>query len=122
MLIPDVSIVMNVPIYLGDAEVTRQSKGDDFSQEKVPVTIFEAEGVKIVLGVESGGEVCKPDVQIERRPNGWAIFLHPLAGCDPCGVVYFHDDGRSFFVHESEYENGTPRLEVAKNRPKEIDN
>ena len=37
-------------------------------------------------------------VQVERRPNGWAIFLHPIGGGDPSGYVYFLDDGRSFVL------------------------
>ena len=43
-------------------------------------------------------DMSKPDIQIERRPRGWAIFLHPLGGGDASGLVYFLDDGRSYIV------------------------
>jgi hypothetical protein len=72
----------------------------DFGEPDVPVLIHEAEGLRIVLGSHDYDDREKPDIQIERRPNGWAIFLHPLGGCDASGYVYFLDDGRSFLVKE----------------------
>ena len=45
------------------------------------------------------------------RPNGWAIFLQPVAGGDPCGYVYFIDDGRSYLVPESDF-GSTPPIRV----------
>jgi hypothetical protein len=44
--------------------------------------------------------MSKPDIQIERHPNGWKIFLHPLGGSDASGFVYFVDDGRSYLLRE----------------------
>ena len=42
----------------------------------------------------------KSDIQVERRHNGWMIFLHPFGGCDACGYVIMLDDGRSFVTPE----------------------
>jgi hypothetical protein len=61
----------------------------------------------------------KPDVQIERRPNGWAIFLSPLGGSDPCALVYFHDDGRSWLTKE--LAGPTPELVEVNGIPPQID-
>jgi hypothetical protein len=74
----------------------------EFGEPHVPVLIHEAEGVRIVLGTHDYNDYSKPDIQIERRPNGWAIFLHPEGGGDPSGVVYFLDDGRSFVTPEND--------------------
>ena len=73
----------------------------EFGVPKVPVVIREADGIRIVLGTHEYWETDAPDVQIERQPNGWVFFLHPLGGCDACGYVYLLDDGRSFLQRES---------------------
>src|SRR5580704_8060912 len=70
----------------------------EFSESEVPVLVHAAEGVRVVLGTHDYHDYTKPDIQIERRNNGWAIFLHPLGGSDPSGFVFFLDDGRSFIV------------------------
>lgn len=72
----------------------------DFGEPEVPVVIRDADGIRIVLGTHDYWDTKFPDVQIERRPGGWAIFLHPLAGSDASGYVYFLDDGRSFICPE----------------------
>ncbi len=72
----------------------------EFGEPFVPVVIRRAAGVRIVLGSHDYFDGDAPDIQIERRPGGWAIFLHPLGGADPSGHVYFLDDGRSFIVPE----------------------
>ena len=85
----------------------------EFGPPDLPVLIHQADGVRIVLGSHDLDDLSKPDIQIERQPNGWVIFLHPVGGSDPSGYVYFHDDGRSFLLPE----NGlgpTPRIEVLK--------
>jgi hypothetical protein len=74
--------------------------------------------VRVVLGSHDP-EDPMPDVQIERRPNGWAIFLHPLGGSDPCAHVYFHDDGRSWLLKEQV--GPTPELIEVEDLPREID-
>jgi hypothetical protein len=94
-----------VPTYLANMP-RKQSKTDDspeFGNPYIPILVREAEGVRIVLGTHDYEDGEKPDIQIERRPNGWAIFLRSLGGGDPSGYVYFLDDGRSFLVPEFGY-------------------
>jgi hypothetical protein len=91
-----------VPTYnasLFPIEVAQRSK-PEFGKPYQAILIREAEGVRIVLGTHEYDDVDKPDVQIERQPNGWVVFLHPLGGGDPCGMVFFHDDGRSYLLKE----------------------
>src|SRR5207253_4915079 len=70
----------------------------EFGEPYVPIVIRSADGVRIVLGSHDYFDGDAADIQIERRPGGWAIFLHPWGGGDPSGYVYFLDDGRSFVV------------------------
>jgi len=93
-------LTLMVPTYYGAAncETERFPAKEEFDQPNVPILICEAEGVRVVLGSHAFQDLTKPDVQIERRPNGWAIFLHPVPGGDASGLVYFLDDGRSFLV------------------------
>ena len=89
----------------------------EFGPPYVPVVIREADGVRIVLGSHDYNCMQAPDIQIERRPRGWAIFLHPVGGGDACGYVYFVDDGRSFLLPE----NGlgpTPAIEIVNHSDK----
>ena len=83
----------------------------DFSDPFVRVLVREADGIRIVLGSHDYDDQDAPDVQIERRPNGWAIFLHPEGGSDPSGYIYFLDDGRSYLIPESG-RCSTPAIEV----------
>ena len=78
-----------VPTYVGRQILSPRV---DYAEPNVPLVAYEDRGLRIVLGSHDPDEL-KADVQIERRPNGWAIFLHPLGGSDPCALVYFHDDG-----------------------------
>jgi hypothetical protein len=98
-----------VPTYYGDTEdkpVFASKK--EFDQPNVPVLICEGEGIRLVLGSHDDLDCNKPDIQIERRPSGWAIFLHPDPCGDASGFVYFLDDGRSFLVPE--YGSGQIRV------------
>jgi hypothetical protein len=93
---------VRVPTYnakLHSEEVERGEK-PEFGDPEVPVLIRESAGIRIVLGSHDYEDMQKPDIQIERQPNGWAIFLHPAGGGDLSGCVYFHDDGRSFLQPE----------------------
>jgi hypothetical protein len=90
-----------VPTYVGHRNCILGVKEDkEFENPQVPVLIQSVEGIRVVLGSHNYQEWHAPDVQIERRPKGWAIFLNPSAG-DPSGYVYFLDDGRSFLVSEA---------------------
>jgi hypothetical protein len=98
-----------VPTYYANlfpAEVAARER-PEFGEPNVPVIIRQAEGVRIVLGTHNYDDTDKPDVQIERQPNGWMIFLDPVAG-DPSGYVYFLDDGRSFLVPETPFGSTIP--------------
>ncbi len=75
----------------------------EFDDPEVPVLVHQADGVRIVLGTHDYDDCQKPDIQIERRHNGWMIFLHPGGGGDASGFVVFLDDGRSFIAKESGY-------------------
>ncbi|HEX4055363.1 MAG TPA: hypothetical protein VHX86_13950 [Tepidisphaeraceae bacterium] len=103
-----------VPTYYGQLNIHRpdSQKMPEFGDPSYPVLVRPSDGVRIVLGSHDFFDLHKPDIQIERRPNGWAIFLHPLGGSDASGYVYFLDDGRSFLVREI-CGGPTPILEIA---------
>ncbi len=107
-----------VPTYYGAMHAkTPTSQGDeDFGEPSVPVLIQEAEGIRVVLGAHGIDDSEKPEIQLERRPNGWALFLYPVAGGDASGLVYFLDDGRSFVVPDGLY---SERIQVV-NRCEEV--
>src|SRR3989442_10209151 len=95
---------LSVPTYYGAVHGKQNILGSpDFDAPNVPVLIHEAEGVRIVLGTHDFNDLEKPDIQIERRPKGWAIFLHPVGGGDASGYVYFLDDGQSFLLKEDNW-------------------
>jgi hypothetical protein len=104
------TLVLMVPTYYGAAQVNTESFPDkeEYDEPRVPVVVQDAEGVRVILGTSDFNDMNKPDIQIERRPNGWAIFLQPVGGGDSSGLVYFLDDGRSFLVPET----GSERIEV----------
>ena len=88
-----------VPTYYGNTGGKPEfAAKDEFDEPSVPVLIREADGVRLVLGTHDFEDLEKPEIQIERRPNGWLIFLNPIPGGDTTGLVYFLDDGRSFLV------------------------
>jgi hypothetical protein len=95
----DSQFVFQVPTYYGHAYPDAVVDGlvPEFGKPFVPILIQRAEGLRLVLG-SSDPLRQAPDIAIERRPNGWALFLHPEIGGDPSGYVYFIDDGRSFVV------------------------
>jgi hypothetical protein len=61
-----------VPTYMAECYENEGRDGDqpDFGEPNVPVLVREAEGVRIVLGTHDYDDYGKPDMQIERRPNG----------------------------------------------------
>jgi hypothetical protein len=90
-----------VPTYFGHRNcVLGIDENEEFDNPHCPVMVrSDADGIRVMLGSHNTEDWGVPDVQIERRPKGWAIFLNPSAG-DPSGYVYFLDDGRSFLVKE----------------------
>jgi hypothetical protein len=105
------SFKMMVPTYNGKWLEQPCSGLSDFGDPKVPVLVCPADGVRVVLGGTRYDDMTKPDIQIERRHNGWMIFLHPLAGSDASGFVIFLDNGRSFVTREHGY-GPTPPIEL----------
>lgn len=95
------ALKLMVPTYNGKWLKGTDIKLADFDDPLVPVLVHQAEGVRIALGTHDHPNNEKPDIQIERRHNGWMIFLHPLGGSDASGYVVFLDDGRSFIVEGS---------------------
>lgn len=91
--------------------------GPDFAPPHVPVLIHEADGIRLLLGTHDWEDNSKPDVQIERRPHGWAFFLHPNAG-DPIAMIYLLDDGRSYLLPES---FADPSIEIVDDIPADLD-
>lgn len=73
----------------------------EFGEPDVPLLVRTAAGLRILLGSHDYYGPA-PDIQIERRPHGWAIFLHPVGLSDASGCVCFLDDGRSYLVPELE--------------------
>ena len=99
--------VLMVPTYYGAAQVAPNffPDNEEYDEPRVPVLIHDAEGVRLVLGARELQDLNKPDIQIERRPNGWAVFLRPVSSGDTGVYVFFLDDGRTFLVpdgHSSE--------------------
>jgi hypothetical protein len=95
---------IHAPTYYGNADEAKVAAAglSEFDDPYFPVLVRPADGLRIILGSHDYFDMTKPDIQIERRPNGWAIFLHPLGGSDASGYVYFMDDGRSFIVPEND--------------------
>jgi hypothetical protein len=88
-----------VPTYHGARAGRDAEKQPEWDRPHVPVTVLESAGLRLLLGSAEKENGARPDVQLERRPHGWALFLHPNAG-DPCGCIYILDDGRTFVVPE----------------------
>ena len=108
-----------IPTYLGHQDAISDFSPDrtEFTEANVPVLISPAEGIRVVLGTHDYHDHTKPDIQIERRPHGWAIFLHPDAG-DPVGTICILDDRRTFFVPEIYVHDP---LQVVEDYPPELD-
>jgi hypothetical protein len=106
---------LSVPTFYGHRE-SRTSDDPDFAEPYVPVAVGEADGVRLMLGSDDSNDDEKPEIQIERRPHGWAIFLHPTA-FDSVANIYFLDDGRSFLLPEW---NEQP-IETVSDIPEDLD-
>ena len=110
-----------LPTYVGRRNSVLGMDSDDFGNPYIPVLVHLAEGLRIVLGSQSYEDFDAPDIQIERRPNGWAIFLHPLGGGDPSGCVYFLDHGRSYLLKENSFSTNAIVVLDSNEEPREVD-
>lgn len=72
----------------------------EFDEPHLPVLVTLADGLRVILGTHDYDDFEKPDIQIERRHNGWLIFLNPMGAGDPSGFLVFLDDGRSYVAPE----------------------
>ncbi|HWB00854.1 MAG TPA: hypothetical protein VG713_20320 [Pirellulales bacterium] len=110
-----------VPTYNGRAYASQVEKGAlrEYGTPYVPIVIREAAGIRIVLGSHDPDDKDAPDILVERRPKGWAIFLHPWGRADASGYVYFLDDGRSFLVKE--FGRGAIELAEVHEELREVD-
>jgi hypothetical protein len=114
---------LSVPTYYGSARFQDgvEAALEEFDAPEVPVLIHQDAGIRIVLGTHDYEDLDKPDIQIERRPKGWAIFLHPVGGDDPSGYIYFLDNGRSFLLRDWLNWSGSIDVLAKGEAPPEID-
>jgi len=108
---------MSVPTYLGAQAHDGKIDWPDFTEPNAPVLVHEFEGVRVLMGTHDRMNQDRPDLQIERRPHGWAIFIHPNDG-DPVASLYMMDDGRTFLMPEK---YAHPALETVDEIPAEVD-
>jgi hypothetical protein len=90
-----------VPTYVG--ELTAEERGPgvapDFGGPSVPVRVSEAAGIRVILGADDERDREKPEIVVERRPHGWAIFIN-CNGDETVGVIFMLDDGRTMLLRE----------------------
>ena len=96
--VPVECIKMNVPTYNGKWILDNPGL-EDYDEPEVPILIHPAEGLRVVLGTHDFFDMSKSDIQLERRHNGWLLFLRRDGG-DPVGFVVFLDDGRTYVTIE----------------------
>src|SRR5262245_260057 len=86
-----------VPTYVASQPHDQNGDWPDFAEPNVPVAVHEAEGIRVIMGTHDWKDNDKPDIQIERRPHGWAVFINPNAG-DTAAYVYILDSGETYLV------------------------
>jgi hypothetical protein len=107
---------LHVPTFYGHRE-NRAPDQAEFDEPFTSVLIGEADGIRLILGTDDPEDDEKPDIHIERRPHGWAFFIHPNAG-DPVAMIYLLDDGRTYVMPEL---YSDPRIEFTYEIPADID-
>lgn len=96
---PEEQHIFVVPTYLGATPAKQADDSlEEFGPPEVKVMTYRECGMRVILGIPNREFDHCPDIKVERRPNGWAIFLHPMPMGDPSGYVYFLDDGRSILI------------------------
>lgn len=111
-------LLMRVPTY---HRFTEEAQDADFGEPLAQVMIREAEGVLIELqkpGHEEGGD-DNPDIVIERRRGGWAVFIRHDQGDTDC-VVCILDEGRTVICPEY-YKLRAGEVSVSEDEPVELD-
>jgi hypothetical protein len=108
---------LTVPTYLGAQPEGPSGEPPDFGPPDVPILVCPAEGLRVVLGTHDVNDENRPDVQIERRPRGWVIFIHQNAG-DPVACVLILDNGRTCLLPES---HAPSPIETVDDYPSELD-
>jgi len=113
--------LLRVPTYYGHTPAYENAERAEWGEPYVPITVHACgDGVRLVLGGEKHDDPC-PDIAVERRPGGWAIFLHPEAGNDAAGYVYLLDDGRTYFQPERFTPGEVTVLSITDKAPPELD-
>lgn len=93
-----------IPTYNANLYARETEEGilPEFGAPHVAVLVEQVDGLRIVLGSHKSADQETPTIHVERQPNGWAIFLHPLGDAgDSVGVMYFHDNGSCFLVRDN---------------------
>ena len=106
-----------VPTYVASQPHGDETDWPDFAEPSVPVAIHETGGIRVIMGTHDWKDNDKPDIQIERRPHGWAVFINPDDG-DTVAYIYILDTGETYLVAE---EWARPRLNIVEQAPSELD-
>ena len=115
MIEPNKPEVLLVPTYNGTtypADVASGAK-PEYTAPENPMTLAYDNGLRVVLGAVEASDMTKPDIQIERQPGRWVIFIHPEPGGDPVGYLHIYDNGRSVLQLERTF-GGADGLVVLK--------
>lgn len=110
-----IDLKMIVPTYNGKW-LLENPVLQECDEPHVPVLVTPADGLRIVLGTHDCNDFDKPGIYIERRHNGWMMFLQPHYAGDTSGFVVFLDDGRSYIAPDcdaQEYQTMTVDYEQA---------
>jgi hypothetical protein len=110
------TFAFELPTFYGDQSAARDD-GEEFASPGVPVLAVIGSGLRIILGTQDSDDCERPDVLIERRTNGWAMFIHPDSD-GPSAVIYLHDDGRTFCCPERYTDKP---LQIVDDCPDEVD-
>jgi hypothetical protein len=103
---------LSVPTYYGakDRDVV-------FAEPNVPVQVNKAKGIRIVLGAHDFDDSPKPVVRVERRPHGWAVYIHRDAA-DPIACILILDNGKTLLLPDPVAD---PQLEFFNDMPPSLD-
>jgi hypothetical protein len=119
--VPEEQHTFVVPTYLGGTPANLADDSlEEFGKPDAQVMAYRECGVRLLLGIPGRDFDDCPDIKVERRTNGWAIFLHPMPMGDPSGYVYFIDDGRSVLIPDP-WESATIEIRSPDDKVPEVD-